>query len=216
MQRVSKYASLLHGRGIRRSLRAPCQPPMPYLRPPRLSRRILAGAAVVAVLLATWTSFSAAAKLIATGADRTSLAASSSGEVPASIQLAQAFTSALNRHDVEALVALFTEEDAGPTVTADRYPWQKFEIRVWAERQVAANIHVEASGYWIDQHGATWDAEVQRDDWSGLGVSSLLVTNSVWVQHGKLASFTSQPREARDAERLGDLWRPDASPKRRT
>jgi hypothetical protein len=50
-------------------------------------------------------------------------------ELPASIQLAQAFTAALNAHDVDALVELFTEEHAGPTVTADRFAWQKFEIR---------------------------------------------------------------------------------------
>jgi hypothetical protein len=114
------------------------------------------------------------------------------------------------------LVALFTEEDAGPTVTADRYAWQKFEIRLWAEQQVAANIHVEAYDYQLSADGAAWDGEVQRDDWSARGVPSLLVTNSVWVQHGKLAAFTSQARNARDAARLGELWRPGASPERRT
>jgi hypothetical protein len=40
---------------------------------------------------------------------------------PISIQLAQAFTAALNAHDVDALVELFTEDDAGPSVNADRY-----------------------------------------------------------------------------------------------
>jgi hypothetical protein len=135
-------------------------------------------------------------------------------EGPDALALARAFTAALDGHDVEALVAVFTEEDAGPTVTADRSAWQKFEIRLWAERQVRANIDVEAHAYWLTDHGAAWDAEVYRDDWAALGVDVLPVTNSVWVHAGKLADFTSTPRDRRLAERLGDLWRPGAAPER--
>jgi PKD domain len=57
--------------------------------------------------------------------------------LPVPIQLAQALTTALNDHDVDALVDLFTEEDSGPTVNADHHAWQKFEIRQWARQQVS-------------------------------------------------------------------------------
>jgi hypothetical protein len=50
------------------------------------------------------------------------------------IQLALAFTDALNDHNVGALVDLFTDEDGGPTVNADRDAWQRFEIREWARQ----------------------------------------------------------------------------------
>jgi hypothetical protein len=136
-------------------------------------------------------------------------------ELPAGIELAQAFSAALNGHNVEALVALFTEEDAGPTVAADRYAWQKFEIRVWAERQVAGNIHVEAYDYRISEHGVLWEADVYRDDWGAIGVTPLPVSNAIWVHHGKLASFTSTPRNPHDAQLLGGAWQPDAEPERR-
>jgi hypothetical protein len=135
-------------------------------------------------------------------------------ERPDALALARAFTAALDGHDVEALVALFTEEDAGPTVTADRSAWQKFEIALWAEQQVRANIRVEAHDYRLTEHGVAWDAEVYRDDWAALGVAALPVTNSIWVHAGKLADFTSTPRDRRLAERLGDLWRPGAAPER--
>jgi hypothetical protein len=81
MQQVSKYASLLHERGIRCPSGAASQPPMAYQRASWLSRRILCRVAVVGLLLTT------GATLIATMADRTSMA-SHSNEVPESIQLA--------------------------------------------------------------------------------------------------------------------------------
>ena len=108
-------------------------------------------------------------------------------EVPRSIQLAQAFTAALNAHDVDVLVELFTQYDAGPTVTADRFAWQKFEIRLWAQQQVQAGIRMEAYDYRVTEHGAAWTADAYREDWRAVGVTPLRVTNSIWVHNGQLA-----------------------------
>jgi hypothetical protein len=135
-------------------------------------------------------------------------------DVTSSIELAQAFTVALNAHDVDALVELFTEDDSGPTLSADRYAWQKSEIRLWAQQQVAANIHVTAYDFQVTDRGAAWNADVFRDDWQEWGVSLLPVANTIWVHEGKLADFTSTLRDPQDAERLSGLWRPDTSVRR--
>jgi hypothetical protein len=127
------------------------------------------------------------------------------------IQLAQTFTAALNAHNVNAVVELFTDEGSGPTVNADAYAWHKFEIGQWAQQQVSANIRVEARNYRLSEYGATWDADVYRDDWAALGVQSLPVTNSIKLHNGKLATFTSEPEQPRDVQALGILWRPSAS-----
>jgi hypothetical protein len=127
------------------------------------------------------------------------------------IELAQAFNDALNTHDVDALVELFTEDDSGPTVRADRYAWQKSEIRLWAQQQAAARIHVTAYDFQVTETGAAWNADVFRDDWQEWGVSLLPVANTIWVHEGKLADFTSTMRDPHDAKLLSGLWRPDAS-----
>jgi len=127
---------------------------------------------------------------------------------PNSVDLARAFTSALNAHDVDAVVALFTEEDSGPTVNADRYAWQKYEIRLWAEQQAAANVRIEAYDYRVSNNGATWRAQVSRDDFGQLGIAYVSVTNSIWVYQDKLADFTSTLDDPSDAARLGGLWQP--------
>ena len=131
---------------------------------------------------------------------------------PTSVQLAQALTAALNAHDVDTLVELFTDEDAGPTITADRFAWLKYEIHLWAERQAGMHIQMSAHGYWLTEEGAAWDAEVYRDDWAAVGIPALHVTNSIWVHEGRIANFTSRADNPREAELLGDLWRPGAKP----
>jgi hypothetical protein len=146
------------------------------------------------------------------GAQSSYESSESAAECPAAIELARAFTAALNGNDVETLVDLFTDEDAGPTVTADRFAWQKFEIRRWAERQVEMHINAHTYDYRLTEHGAAWDADVYRDDWAALGVPALAVTNSVWVHHGKLANFTSVPRNPADTQPMGDRWRPATGP----
>jgi hypothetical protein len=143
--------------------------------------------------------------------------ASSTGtELPSSIQLAQAFTAALNAHDVDAVVELFTEEDAGPTVTADRYAWEKFEIRLWAQQQAQGGFRADAYDYRVTDHGATWGADVYRDDWRALGVTAVRVLNTIWVHNGYVADFTSELGEPSDQLRLGRLWQPGTIPERPT
>jgi hypothetical protein len=122
----------------------------------------------------------------------------------------------MNAHDVDAIVELFTDEDAGATVSADRYAWQKFEISLWAEHQARMNIRMEAHDFRLTEHGAAWDADEYRDDWEVVGVKAFAVTNSIWVHNGKLANFTSTPRNGSDTAQLGQLWRPGAMPERPT
>jgi hypothetical protein len=133
-------------------------------------------------------------------------------QIPGNVALAQAFTAALNAHDVDALVGMFSEEGPGATVHADRYAWTYFEIRRWAEYQVRENIFVEADEYWVTDHGAGWNATVDRTDWRALGMSAVPVFNSIFVQDGKLMDFTSRLANPADAERLQHLWRPGSLP----
>jgi len=131
------------------------------------------------------------------------------------VELAQAFTAALNAHDVDALLTLFTEEDAGPMVSADRFAWQKFEIRLWALQQVAANAYADAYDYQATERGASWSADMYRDDWRAVGAERVSVTNTIWVHNGEVAEFTSRLVEPSDLELLGPLWRPGAAPELR-
>jgi hypothetical protein len=133
-------------------------------------------------------------------------------DVASNVELAQAFTAALNTHDADALVELFTDEDGGPTVNADRFAWQKFEIRVWALQQVAANVHADAYDYETTDFGATWNADMFRADWSLLGAQRVRVTNSIWVHHGRVADFTSRLSDPSDQLLLGQLWQPGTAP----
>jgi hypothetical protein len=110
--------------------------------------------------------------------------------------------------DADALVELFTEEDAGSTVTVARFAWQRFEIRLWAQQQIQAGIRTQAYGHRVTEHGADWQADVHRDDWSALGLTALAVKNSIVVHNGQLAAFTSILSDPRDLQRLGRLWQP--------
>lgn len=134
--------------------------------------------------------------------------------LPANIELAQRLSRAINAGDVDTLVELFTDEDAGPTVVADRFAWGKFEIRRWALNGASMNMHMQADDYQLTEHGATWEAIAYRDDWTALGVHGLAVTDAIWVHNGKIATFTSVPRDATDIQQLGNLWRPGATPER--
>jgi hypothetical protein len=140
------------------------------------------------------------------------VAASEVGVQPAHLALAHAFTAALNAHDVEALVDLFSDEGAGPTVHADRYAWTKFEICLWTQHQIRSNIRVDASEYWATDHGAGWRATVHREDLREAGVDGLPVFNTIFVEGGKIVDFTSKLANPRDAERLQHLWRPGSLP----
>src|ERR1051326_70800 len=92
------------------------------------------------------------------------------------------------------------------------FAWEKFEIRLWALHETSMNMQVEAGRYQLTEHGATWGAIAYRDDWTAVGVYGLSVTNSIWVHNGKIASFTSVPRNPIDVQQLGNLWRPGATP----
>jgi len=133
-------------------------------------------------------------------------------QISTSLVLAQAFTTALNAHDVDELVSLFSEDGPGATVHADRYAWTTFEIRLWAQHQVRANIRADVDEYQITDHGAAWNATVYRDDWRDSGMESVPLLNSIWVEDGKIMDFTSKLANLGDAERLAQLWRPGSLP----
>jgi hypothetical protein len=143
------------------------------------------------------------------GAAFASIAAAAPAKQPVDgIELAQAFTAALNAHDVDAVVSYFTEADSGPTVNADRYAWQKYEIRMWAARQAALNFHIDGYDYRVTDHGVEWNADLSRDDFRQLGLESVPVTNSIWIHDGQVADFTATLSDPRDAALLGPLWQP--------
>lgn len=174
-------------------------------------------AAVATLVASTVPLFAlfAASALIVVAIGRLSASTTSTSGATAqaqSLEVAQAFTAALNAHDVDGLVDLFTDEDGGPTLTADRYAWLKSEIRLWAQLQADANILVEAYEYRVTDEGITWNADVYRDDWIAVGVTALAVTNSIWVHNGKIAQFTQTARNSDDTERLGMLWQPGSAP----
>jgi hypothetical protein len=156
-----------------------------------------------------------AVALVAAHVAPSALASTDVGAQPlASPELARAFTDALNAHDVDALVDMFGDAEAGPTVQAERYAWNRYEIRLWAQLQARANIRVDAYDYQATEHGATWSATVHRDDWQAAGVEGLAQTHSIWVEDGKIVALTATLTDPRDAGRLGHLWRPGASPDR--
>jgi hypothetical protein len=142
------------------------------------------------------------------------VASSVTSSPPNHLELAQHFTIALNAHDVDALVELFTDDDDnnGASVHADRYAWNKVEIRAWAQQQVRANTYMDARDHRVTRNGAAWNAELYREDWRQLGVYSVSMLNSIWVQNGKLVDFTSTPLDHHDVVQLGRLWQPGVSP----
>src|SRR5689334_12118762 len=89
---------------------------------------ILGAVTILGVGIGVACSVTSALGRVATMPPAAEMSSESRQEWPESIALARDFTAALNAHDVEALLALFTEEDAGPSVMADRSAWQKFEI----------------------------------------------------------------------------------------
>jgi hypothetical protein len=156
-----------------------------------IDRRALLGLVAVGVMLAT-TGVSARGSSVELEHQRQ----------PTAIELAQAFTAALNSHDVDALMALFTDDDAGPTLTAERFAWHRYEIRLWARDQIVLRVGAQAHDYRLTDHGAAWDADVYRDDWADLGLATVAVTNTIWVHGDRIADLTSKPRDPRVASLL--------------
>jgi len=214
----TRYGALLHGLDLSRPSMEDTNP----LAPKTSSRRrgwsahTLGGLPLSTVLfvIAVVGAFTFALRLLPEGI-RSSMKTPSefSAEPATSIELAQSLTAALNAYDADAVVQLFGEEDSGPTVTADRYAWGKFEIRLWVQQQVQASIHIEAYDYRSIEVGAAWNADVYHQDWRQLEYP-LRVTNTIWVHNGKIADFTSKPSNPSDAWHLGYLWRPGSVPER--
>ena len=75
-------------------------------------------------------------------------------------------------------------------------------------------IRIDAYDYRATDQGAAWSADVYREDWHQVAIDDLQVMNAIWIRNGKLADFTSKPRDQHHADRLGALWRPGALPER--
>jgi hypothetical protein len=176
---------------------------------------ILAIATIVLLSISMGVGFSAALVREAALLD-TQLSSGPSAQPQEAIALAQALTVELNAHDADGLIELFTDDDAGPSVNAERYAWLKFEIRLWAQKQADTNLNVQAYEYRITEEGAAWDADLYRDDWTAAGVAPLQVTNSIWVKNGRIANFTEKVRNSADTDRLATLWQPGTAPERPT
>ena len=162
----SRSSNLLHARNVRSALSTEIERLPPCQHASRVHRQPGHGfrwtpwrVAVLVALVASVAGLTFRSTVVLSRVGRVSSAEASNDtrtEQPANIELAHALTAAINAHDVDALVELFTEEDAGPTVTAERFAWQKFEIRLWAQRQAEMNIRVKAHDYRLTEHGAAW------------------------------------------------------------
>jgi len=133
-------------------------------------------------------------------------------QLPGNVALAETFMAALNAHDVDAIVGLFSEDGPGATVHADRYAWTAYEIRLWAQKQVDENVQADGYAYEAFDHGAVWAATLYRDDFQAAGVDAVALHNTIFVEDGKIADFTATLVNARDRAQLGDLWRPGSAP----
>jgi hypothetical protein len=104
--------------------------------------------------------------------------------------IVQAFNSALNAHDIDAALALVSDEailqDRGQTITG------RTQIRSWIVSLAAQNFH----GRVVGPVTITGETIVQRrdiliDDWRRLGLDPLPTRTEFVVRDGMVHSFTS-------------------------
>ena len=87
------------------------------------------------------------------------------------------------------------------------------EITLWAQQQVRANIIVEASAIGRRTWRRVGRGRVPRRLGGARGQGA--AGDQLHLgSPGKVATLQSVPRDPRDAERLGVLWRPGSPPER--
>jgi hypothetical protein len=112
--------------------------------------------------------------------------ASAEGTDPASV--VAAFDAALNAGDVEATLALFSDDAVVRTQTATHTG--KEQVRRLFQELVADRFQFESSNRRVLGDTETHAAKVSRDEWRRLGIVPLDASAEVVVQEGKIRSFT--------------------------
>ncbi len=110
------------------------------------------------------------------------------------LRVAQDFEARLNTHDLDRVVASFTEDAVvtfipSPPPTLPRQVHGKAEIRQLADR-LMPGFQIASRDYALDAHQVTLDATVSTETLRSLGIEAVDVTAEVAVAGGKVSAFT--------------------------
>jgi ketosteroid isomerase-like protein len=110
------------------------------------------------------------------------------------LSVAQDFEAELNNHDLDRVVASFTEDAIitfipSPPPTLPRQAHGKAEIRQLADR-LMPGFQISSRDYALGAHQVTLDATVSTETLRSLGIEAADVTAEVAVDGGKVSAFT--------------------------
>ncbi|MFN8515713.1 MAG: nuclear transport factor 2 family protein [Thermomicrobiales bacterium] len=110
------------------------------------------------------------------------------------LSIAQDFEAELNDHDLDRVVACFTEDAVvtfipSPPPTLPRQALGKAEIRQLADRLIPG-FQIASRDYALGTHQVTLDATVSTESLRSLGIAEVDVTAEVAVTGGKVSAFT--------------------------
>ena len=108
--------------------------------------------------------------------------------------LAQGFEADLNEHDLERVVARFTDDAIvtfipSPPPALPRQAHGKAEIRRFADR-LMEGFTMASSDYALGDAQVTLEARVSADSLRSLGIETVDVTAEVAMDNGKVSAFT--------------------------
>ena len=114
--------------------------------------------------------------------------------VASPLSIAQDFQAELNDHDLDRVVACFTEDAVvtfipSPPPTLPRQALGKAEIRQLADR-LMPGFQIASRDYALGAHQVMLDATVPTESLRSLGISEVDVTAEVAVAGGKVSAFT--------------------------
>jgi len=116
---------------------------------------------------------------------------STSASAQSPVAVFEAFNAAVNKHDVDAALALFSPN---ATVQLPNQPPPNVykgtaEIRQWLEGDAARNIHVAAENLQTQGNKLTGISKVEIDELRPLGIV-LIGTDEVIIEQGKITAFS--------------------------
>jgi len=103
-----------------------------------------------------------------------------------------AFHEANNDHDMDAMLAFFTDDAVAnfPGQSPDVYAGKE-QIRTWLQNDFADNIHIDVENLQVAGDKLTWIGKISTDSLRELGIDSLESIGEAVVQEGKIKSFTA-------------------------
>jgi ketosteroid isomerase-like protein len=108
------------------------------------------------------------------------------------VNVAQDYLEAWNQHDVERIVALFTDDatvDLTPPPPGEEPHYEgKAAIRAWAMDEVGG-FHVEPGEMQVDGDTVRFYAQVQSDETRKIGVDHLAMDAQIRVRGEQVAAF---------------------------